>query len=200
MSIASELNALNGYILGAYDEISTMGGTIPTNKNMSNLASAIATIPSGGGGSSFLAGSFTTPSDYTDKTYTITHNMNAIPKLFICLNVEGKDQVKNYNSSTPSGGVFWICLTSIPTGGNSGWAPTNPWLDGLFAKTGEGNCYNGTYGFNSTHNTLKTATTGAGYYFNMDETTATIKSQNNSRPIGASREFIWMAFSDLSDF
>ena len=50
MSIASELNALNGYILGAYDEINTKGGTIPTNKNMANLASAIASITAGGGG------------------------------------------------------------------------------------------------------------------------------------------------------
>lgn len=47
MSIASELNALNGYILGAYDGINTKGGTVPANKNMSNLASAIASIPSG---------------------------------------------------------------------------------------------------------------------------------------------------------
>ena len=47
MSIASELNALNGYILGTYDEIGTKGGTVPANKNMSNLASAIASIPSG---------------------------------------------------------------------------------------------------------------------------------------------------------
>lgn len=51
MSIASELSALNGYILGAYDEINDKGGTVPTNKNMANLASAIASI-SGGGGSS----------------------------------------------------------------------------------------------------------------------------------------------------
>ena len=37
MSIASELTALNGYILGAYDEINTKGGTVPANKNMANL-------------------------------------------------------------------------------------------------------------------------------------------------------------------
>ena len=50
MSIASELTALNGYILGAYDEISDKGGTVPQNKNMANLASAIASISGGGGG------------------------------------------------------------------------------------------------------------------------------------------------------
>lgn len=49
MSIASELTALNGYILGAYDEVNTMGGTVPQNKNMTNLATAIGTIPTGGG-------------------------------------------------------------------------------------------------------------------------------------------------------
>ena len=47
MSIASELTALNGYILGAYDEIDTKGGTVPANKNMANLASAIGSISSG---------------------------------------------------------------------------------------------------------------------------------------------------------
>lgn len=47
MSIASELSALNGYILGAYDEINDKGGTVPANKNMANLGSAIASISSG---------------------------------------------------------------------------------------------------------------------------------------------------------
>lgn len=47
MSIASELSALNGYILGAYDEINGKGGTVPANKNMANLASAISSISSG---------------------------------------------------------------------------------------------------------------------------------------------------------
>lgn len=47
MSIASELSALNGYILGAYDEINDKGGTVPANKNMANLASAIGSISTG---------------------------------------------------------------------------------------------------------------------------------------------------------
>lgn len=50
MSISSELTALDGYILGAYDEINDKGGTVPQNKNMANLATAISSIPSGGGG------------------------------------------------------------------------------------------------------------------------------------------------------
>ena len=50
MSIASELSALNGYILSAYDEVNGKGGTVPANKNMANLASAIGSISGGGGG------------------------------------------------------------------------------------------------------------------------------------------------------
>ena len=74
MSIASELTALNGYILGASDEINDKGGTVPQNKNMANLATAIASISGGGGG---------TPSLWTGglnpqlaQTVTMTHNLS----------------------------------------------------------------------------------------------------------------------------
>ena len=50
MSIANELNAMNGHILGAYDEINAKGGTVPANKNMATLASSISSIETGGGG------------------------------------------------------------------------------------------------------------------------------------------------------
>ena len=50
MSIASELTALNGHILDAYDAVDAKGGTIPANKNMASLATAIGTISGGGGG------------------------------------------------------------------------------------------------------------------------------------------------------
>ena len=48
MSIATELEALNTNIKNAYNAIDTKGGTIPQNKNMVNLTTAIASIPSGG--------------------------------------------------------------------------------------------------------------------------------------------------------
>lgn len=85
MSIASELTALNGYILGAYDEINDKGGTVPANKNMANLATAIASISGGGGG---------TPSLWTGglnpqlaQTVTMTHNLSTDT---------------SYNSTTPT--------------------------------------------------------------------------------------------------
>lgn len=49
MSVATELTKLNTNIKNAYDEISAKGGTVPQNKNTDNLATAISSIPSGGG-------------------------------------------------------------------------------------------------------------------------------------------------------
>lgn len=78
MSIASELSALNGYILGAYDEINDKGGTVPADKNMANLASAIASISSGGGGGAVLCnmGTFTPSSS---GVYNLEHGLDKKP-------------------------------------------------------------------------------------------------------------------------
>ncbi len=46
MSIASQLQALEGNIEDAYDMVAQRGGTMPQRKNMENLDDAIATIPS----------------------------------------------------------------------------------------------------------------------------------------------------------
>lgn len=48
MSIESELNNLSTNISNAYNAVETKGGTIPTNKNMVNLPSAIESISAGG--------------------------------------------------------------------------------------------------------------------------------------------------------
>ena len=92
MSIASELNAMNGYILGAYDEINAKGGTVPANKNMANLASAIESISGGGGGDVDISGLFgftkavSGTFSVTGKgwsSYDLTHNLGVTPKLVI---------------------------------------------------------------------------------------------------------------------
>ncbi len=85
MSIASELTALNGYILGAYDEINDKGGTVPANKNMANLATAIASISGGGGGTPSLWAGGLNPQ--LVQTVTMTHNLSADT---------------SYNSTTPT--------------------------------------------------------------------------------------------------
>ena len=89
MSIASELNALNGYILGAYDEINTKGGTVPANKNMANLASAIASISGGGGGGfdpSIMGMTVINGGTFIGtggSELKITHDLGVIPKIML---------------------------------------------------------------------------------------------------------------------
>ena len=48
MSIASQLQAYKNGLTDAYNMVSQKGGTMPVHKNMSSLASSIATIPGGG--------------------------------------------------------------------------------------------------------------------------------------------------------
>ena len=87
MSIASELSALNGYILGAYDEINGKGGTVPANKNMANLASAIASISGGGGNPNLSSGQLIIPSGWSSGTnLTIQHGLSQhFPTLFFMI-------------------------------------------------------------------------------------------------------------------
>ncbi len=49
MSVSTELQSLNDNLLDAYNAVSAKSGTVPANKNTDNLASAIASIPAGGG-------------------------------------------------------------------------------------------------------------------------------------------------------
>ncbi len=98
MSIASELSALNGHIISAYDEISTMGGTVPQNKNMANLVSAIASIPSGGGGGDIVSGVI----EYESDT-----NLNSFPNYYLAHNL-GKEPK----------GICWFVLGATVSNGN----------------------------------------------------------------------------------
>lgn len=99
MSIASELSALNGYILGAYDEVNDKGGTVPANKNMANLASAIASISGGGGGGSTIAmGEITYASKTKLTTFpdcVLTHNLGKEPSgiMWFLTNIGNQSQI-----------------------------------------------------------------------------------------------------------
>lgn len=51
MSIASEITRINNNIANAYTSVNNKGGTLPATQNSANLATAITSIPSGGGAS-----------------------------------------------------------------------------------------------------------------------------------------------------
>lgn len=197
MSIASELSALNGYILGAYDEINDKGGTVPANKNMANLASAIASISGGGGGDDNIITGFFTTGSTTETSRVITHNMGALPRIFICVCAYADRMATAYGSSTPTPARFWLCNTNMATGGNSGWATTHPTESGLWVSTHSQRWTYGTFGQPGTSGALDTGTSGMAYYFNMNTTTATVKSGGTSDGIGTNATFFWVAVKAL---
>lgn len=121
MSIASELSALNGYILGAYDEVNTMGGTLPQNKNMANLATAIGTIPAGGG-------TTITPLSVTSNgTYTAPTGTAYSP---VTVNVTGGITFGVWVISTgtivPTGTISTNYTVTLPTTTVSGTIDSSP--------------------------------------------------------------------------
>lgn len=196
MSIASELTALNGYILGAYDEINTKGGTVPANKNMANLASAIASISGGGEDDNIITGFFTTGST-TETSHVITHNMGTLPRVFICVCAYADQMATTYSSSTPTPARLWICNTNMATGGDSGWATTYPTKSGLWVSTRSTGWTYGEFGRPGTSSALDTGTSGRAYYFNMDTTTATVKSGGTANGIGTNATFFWVAVKSV---
>lgn len=121
MSIASELSALNGYILGAYDEVNTMGGTVPQSKNMANLATAIGTIPTSGG-------TTITPLSVTNNgTYTAPTGTAYSP---VTVNVNGGITFGNWVISTgtivPTETITTNYAITLPTTTVSGTIDSSP--------------------------------------------------------------------------
>lgn len=60
--ISDTINSMRTNLVNAYDELGNKGATIPANKNIENLADAIASIQTGGGGGS----EYQRPSDWLE--------------------------------------------------------------------------------------------------------------------------------------
>lgn len=151
MSIASELTALNGYILGAYDEINNKGGTVPANKNMANLASAIAGLPSGGGSIDLSAlgitkaesGTFTNSYPNTANLWEVSHNLGVVPKLVMYMMADDT-YLENSSTSSNKCAVFGL---KIQTGEVSGYYTTG----GIYIDVCVGGYKNGANHYQTTN-------------------------------------------------
>lgn len=82
MSIATSLTKLETDITSAYNAVQTKGGTIPSDKNTDNLATAINSISGGGGGSTLITksitenGTYNASSDNVDGYSQVTVNVS----------------------------------------------------------------------------------------------------------------------------
>ena len=117
MSIASQITALGNNIGAAYNMINQRGGTIPARKNAENMATAIATIPSGGPTKDYgtvTIGTLSNPSvgvsSYSYCTVVITDS-TAAASYFINNQMGGIDGYSGawgLNLSWSSGNTDWM--------------------------------------------------------------------------------------------
>ena len=63
MAISDTIQSMQTNLGNAYDTIEERGGTLPPNKNLANLSTAINSIPAGGGGELNIAYGLTPPQD-----------------------------------------------------------------------------------------------------------------------------------------
>lgn len=146
MSIASELSALNGYILSAYDEINDKGGTVPANKNMANLATAIASI-SGGGGGGGISGLYTGVVTIADESAQVYVTISGAfpsekgqPKMCILYEMNTAENDTGTNTSGARFPKYFIARRSLATSSGIG-ASTEPYYMSYHAIQHSGSSY-----------------------------------------------------------
>ena len=82
MTIASEITKLNTNLTNAYTAVSNKGGTLPATQNLTNLATAISSIPSGGSAPILITknitqnGTYNASSDNADGYSSVTVNVS----------------------------------------------------------------------------------------------------------------------------
>ena len=178
MSVQSEINRIKGNVTAALAKIAEKGVTVPDGANSDNLEALIEAI-SAGGGMNFVTGTFTTTDDITSNI-VITHDLGVKPQLFFV--ACSADVNYAYSGSKPTVMVF---AYFIMNNDKTNYLCRYQGVNSSTSKYGKGLV--SVYG---------TGTNGIWYYFNIDETTVTLKQSaiNSTYGIGTSTDFFWIAY------
>ena len=102
MSVQSEIDRIITAVGNAYSKVSEKGGTVPASQTVANLATAIDSIPAGGGAPSLQPKSVTYTSNGTN-TITPDEGYDGLSSVDVTVDVSGGGGVENCTLTTSVG-------------------------------------------------------------------------------------------------
>ena len=128
MSVQSEIDRIITAVGNAYSKVSEKGGTVPASQTVANLATAIDSIPAGGGSSGDFKiefGSFTPAVDSGKNGYMVNHSLGTAPYII------------SYYTSNSVGGHYNKNGASIASIDSKGFINSTSGFDGLKSGANE---------------------------------------------------------------
>ena len=124
MSVQSEIDRIITAVGNAYSKVSEKGGTVPASQTVANLATAIDSIPSGGGAPRLQSKSVTYTANGT-ATITTDEGYDGLSSVDVTVNVSGGGGVETVTLKVVAGGVPIWNYTVFANGIDGAFAISN---------------------------------------------------------------------------
>ena len=108
MSVQSEIDRIIAAVGNAYSKVSQKGGTVPASQTVANLATAIESIPAGGGGAPSLQSKSVTITSNGTVSVTPDAPYDALSSVDVTVNVaSGGGGVAGFSVTFPATATNW---------------------------------------------------------------------------------------------